>query len=1258
MSEINNEQSQTISFDAIKIGLASPEKIREWSRGEVTKPETINYRTLKPERDGLYCEKIFGPSKDWECHCGKYKKIRYKGVICDRCGVEVTKSSVRRERMGHIELAAPVSHIWYFKGIPSRMGLILDLTPRVLEKVLYFASYIVLDPLETDLEYKQVLSEKEYQDNIEKWGRHFRVGMGAEAIKELLEAIDLEKECEELSAELKNENTKGQKRAKIVKRLEVVESFRASGNRPEWMIMDTIPVLPPDLRPMVQLDGGRFATSDLNDLYRRIINRNNRLKRLLELGAPDIIVRNEKRMLQEAVDALIDNGRRGRPVTGPGNRALKSLSDMLKGKSGRFRQNLLGKRVDYSGRSVIVVGPELKIYQCGLPKEMAIELFKPFVMKELVSRQISQNIKHAKKLVEKLDQSVWDVLEEVIKEHPVMLNRAPTLHRLGIQAFEPILVEGKAIKLHPLVCTAFNADFDGDQMAVHLPLSVEAQAECRFLLLSPNNLLKPSDGGPVAVPSQDMVLGIYYLTQERPGALGEGKYFKNVNEAILAYENKACTLHSRIKVRVTKTLPDGRQITGNVESTLGRFIFNEILPQDLEFVDRSKEENLLLLEVDFHVGKKGLKQILEKVINIHGATKTAEVLDSIKAMGYKYSTRAAMTVSISDMTVPAEKAQMLEEAQKTVDRITMNFRRGLMTDEERYKAVVETWKETDDKLTEKLISGLDKYNNIFMMADSGARGSNQQIKQLAGMRGLMADTTGRTIELPIKSNFREGLDVLEYFMSAHGARKGMSDTALRTADSGYLTRRMVDVCQELIIKENDCCEGKDFIPGMEVAAFMDGKETIEGLKDRITGRYSCEDIKDRDGNILVKRNHMITPSRAARILSKGVDEKGDPIEKVKIRNILCCKSHVGICAKCYGANMATGEAVQIGEAVGIIAAQSIGEPGTQLTMRTFHSGGVAGDDITQGLPRVEELFEARKPKGLAIIAEFGGVATIKDTKKKREIIVSDGINEKTYLIPYGSRMKVSDGQEIEAGDELTEGSVNPHDLLEIKKIGAVQNYLLREVQRVYRLQGVDIADKHIEVIVRQMLKKKRIETSGDTDFLPGTLVDGLELEDINEQLIAEGKQPAESKDVILGITKAALATNSFLSAASFQETTKVLTEAAIKGKIDPLIGLKENVIIGKLIPAGTGMRRYRNVKLDNDVNLDTVLDFDDRMDLEDPMELAEEPVVSDNAMPESGSVSELGNTPDLNNMPELSAMQKMSDRSGMVPKEMIQPVLQ
>ena len=1211
MSETKQEVYQPMTFDAIKIGLASPEKIREWSRGEVTKPETINYRTLKPEKDGLYCERIFGPSKDWECHCGKYKKIRYKGVVCDRCGVEVTKSSVRRERMGHIELAAPVSHIWYFKGIPSRMGLILDLSPRVLEKVLYFASYIVLDAGETDLEYKQVLSEKEYQDARETWGNKFRVGMGAEAIKELLQAIDLEKEAAELKTGLKESS--GQKRARIIKRLEVVEAFRESGNQPEWMIMDAIPVIPPDLRPMVQLDGGRFATSDLNDLYRRIINRNNRLKRLLELGAPDIIVRNEKRMLQEAVDALIDNGRRGRPVTGPGNRALKSLSDMLKGKSGRFRQNLLGKRVDYSGRSVIVVGPELKIYQCGLPKEMAIELFKPFVMKELVSRGISQNIKNAKKLVERLDTQVWDVLEEVIKEHPVMLNRAPTLHRLGIQAFEPILVAGKAIKLHPLVCTAFNADFDGDQMAVHLPLSVEAQAECRFLLLSPNNLLKPSDGGPVAVPSQDMVLGIYYLTQERPGAIGEGKFFKSVNEAILAYENGVCTLHSRIKVRVTKKNAAGEEISGTVESTLGRFLFNEILPQDLGYVDRSKEENFLLPEVDFHVGKKQLKQILEKVINTHGASKTAEVLDLIKATGYKYSTRAAMTVSISDMTVPAQKPQMLAEAQATVDKISQNFRRGLITEEERYRAVVETWNETDKELTDVLLAGLDKYNNIFMMADSGARGSNQQIKQLAGMRGLMADTTGRTIELPIKSNFREGLDVLEYFMSAHGARKGLSDTALRTADSGYLTRRMVDVSQDLIIREVDCMEGAETIPGMTVKAFMDGKETIESLKDRITGRYSCEDIKDRDGNVIVKRNHMITPSRAAKILSVGVDEKGEPIESVKIRTILTCRSHIGICAKCYGANMATGEAVQVGEAVGIIAAQSIGEPGTQLTMRTFHTGGVAGDDITQGLPRVEELFEARKPKGLAIIAEFGGVATIKDTKKKREVVITN--NEtgetKTYLIPYGSRIKVMDGAVLEAGDELTEGSVNPHDLLKIKGIRAVQDYMLREVQRVYRLQGVDISDKHIEVIVRQMLKKVRIENNGDTDFLPGTLVDVLDYEDINEKLIAEGKEPAEGKQVMLGITKAALATNSFLSAASFQETTKVLTEAAIKGKVDPLIGLKENVIIGKLIPAGTGMKRYRNVKLSTDDKLagtiggDDVIDFDEDVNPDEEIVLEE-----------------------------------------------------
>ena len=1179
---VSNEAYQPMTFDAIKIGLASPEKIRQWSHGEVKKPETINYRTLKPEKDGLYCEKIFGPSKDWECHCGKYKKIRYKGVVCDRCGVEVTKSSVRRERMGHIELAAPVSHIWYFKGIPSRMGLILDMTPRNLEKVLYFASYVVLDKGSTTLENKQVLSEKEYQEECKNFGEDsFRVGMGAEAIMELLQAIDLETEAVQLKKDLKTSS--GQKRARIIKRLEVVEAFRSSGNKPEWMIMTVIPVIPPDIRPMVQLDGGRFATSDLNDLYRRIINRNNRLKRLLELGAPDIIVRNEKRMLQEAVDALIDNGRRGRPVTGPGNRALKSLSDMLKGKQGRFRQNLLGKRVDYSGRSVIVVGPELKLYQCGLPKEMAIELFKPFVMKELVSRGIAHNIKSAKKMVERLQTEVWDVLEDVIKEHPVMLNRAPTLHRLGIQAFEPILVEGKAIKLHPLVCTAFNADFDGDQMAVHLPLSQEAQAECRFLLLSPNNLLKPSDGGPVAVPSQDMVLGIYYLTQERPGNKGEGKFFKSVNEAILAYENQVITLQSKILVRCSKIMPDGSTFTGNVQSTLGRFLFNEILPQDLGFVDRSIPGNELLLEVDFLVGKKQLKQILEKVINTHGATKTAEVLDSIKAMGYKYSTRAAMTVSISDMTVPPQKPEMIKAAQDTVDKITKNYKRGLITEEERYKEVVDTWKKTDDELTHALLSGLDKYNNIFMMADSGARGSDKQIKQLAGMRGLMADTTGHTIELPIKSNFREGLDVLEYFMSAHGARKGLSDTALRTADSGYLTRRLVDVSQDLIVREMDCCENRAEISGMYVKGFMDGKEEIESLQDRITGRFSCETIKNKEGEVLVKANHMITPKRAARIMKEGVDNiTGGAVEQVKIRTILSCKCKVGVCAKCYGANMATGEPVQVGESIGIIAAQSIGEPGTQLTMRTFHTGGVAGGDITQGLPRVEELFEARKPKGLAVITEIKGVATINDTKKKREIIVTDPEtgDSKTYLIPYGSRIKIMDGQVMEAGDELTEGSVNPHDILRIKGVRAVQDYMIREVQRVYRLQGVEINDKHIEVIVHQMLKKIRIEDNGDSEFLPGTLVDFLEYEEVNEKLEAEGLRPAIGKQGMLGITKASLATDSFLSAASFQETTKVLTEAAIKGKVDHLIGLKENVIIGKLIPAGTGMKCYSDVELD------------------------------------------------------------------------------
>ena len=1262
MPETNNKDTnQAMQFDAIQIGLASPEKIREWSHGEVKKPETINYRTLKPEKDGLFCEKIFGPTKDWECHCGKYKKIRYKGVVCDRCGVEITKSSVRRERMGHIELAAPVSHIWYFKGIPSRMGLILDLSPRVLERVLYFASYIVLDSGETNLSYKQILTEAEYQEACDTYGRSaFRVGMGAESIRELLEAIDLEKDSAELKAEL--ENATGQKRARIIKRLEVVEAFRESGNKPEWMIMTVIPVIPPDLRPMVQLDGGRFATSDLNDLYRRIINRNNRLRRLLDLGAPDIIVRNEKRMLQEAVDALIDNGRRGRPVTGPGNRALKSLSDMLKGKGGRFRQNLLGKRVDYSGRSVICVEPKLKIYQCGLPKEMAIELFKPFVMKELAANGTAHNIKSAKKMVERLQPEVWDVLEDVIKEHPVMLNRAPTLHRLGIQAFEPILVEGKAIKLHPLVCTAFNADFDGDQMAVHLPLTAEAQAECRFMLLSPNNLLKPSDGGLVAVPSQDMILGVYYLTMRKladkkndPEAVANvssdkvytdieelkklttpdpetgkaelglydliwfedvtdgnrrvlcepidllGRYYGSANLAMLAYENKEITLHQNIYVYRTVTLADGTEKSGFVETTVGLLIFNENIPQDLGFVDRSNPDNVLRYEVDFHVGKKQIKQILEKVINTHGATTTAEVLDNVKAMGYKYSTQAAMTVSISDMTVPPQKPQMIEDAQNTVDKITRQYKRGLITDEERYKEVVETWKETDDELTKALLQGLDKYNNIFMMADSGARGSDKQIKQLAGMRGLMADTTGRTIELPIKSCFREGLDVLEYFMSAHGARKGLSDTALRTADSGYLTRRLVDVSQHMIVRESDCCAGTGReIPGMVVKAFMEGREEIESLQERITGRFSCNTICDKDGNVIVKANHMITPKRAANVMSEGVDENGNPITQVKIRTVLTCRSHMGVCAKCYGANLATGQAVQVGEAIGIIAAQSIGEPGTQLTMRTFHTGGVAGGDITQGLPRVEEIFEARKPKGLAIITEFGGVATIKDTKKKREVIVTNNETGETkaYLIPYGSRIKIVDGATLEAGDELTEGSVNPHDILKIKGVRAVQDYMLREVQRVYRLQGVEINDKHIEVIVRQCLQKIRVEEAGDSDLLPGSMVDALDFLELNEKLEEEGKELAVGSQVLLGITKASLATNSFLSAASFQETTKVLTEAAIKGKIDPLIGMKENVIIGKLIPAGTGMKIYRDIKLDTDIDEEETLDFDDFSDYE------------------------------------------------------------
>ncbi|MDD6381544.1 MAG: DNA-directed RNA polymerase subunit beta' [Lachnospiraceae bacterium] len=1197
--------NQSTAFDAIKIGLASPEQIREWSHGEVKKPETINYRTLKPEKDGLFCEKIFGPTKDWECHCGKYKKIRYKGVVCDRCGVEVTKASVRRERMGHIELAAPVSHIWYFKGIPSRMGLILDLSPRMLERVLYFASYIVLDPKDTPLHKKDVLSEQEYQQYVDQYGEgSFRAGMGAEAIQELLKEIDLDKDAEELTEELKNAS--GQKQARIMKRLEVVEAFRESGNKPEWMILNVLPVIPPDLRPMVQLDGGRFATSDLNDLYRRIINRNNRLRRLLELAAPDIIIRNEKRMLQEAVDALIDNGRRGRAVTGAGNRALKSLSDMLKGKNGRFRQNLLGKRVDYSGRSVIVIGPDLKMYQCGLPKEMAIELFKPFVMRELQRTGIAQNIKNAKKMVEKQDDPrVWDVLEDVIKEHPVMLNRAPTLHRLGIQAFEPILVEGKAIRLHPMVCAAFNADFDGDQMAVHLPLTQEAQAECRFMLLSPNNLLKPSDGGVVAVPGQDIVLGIYYMTQERPGSLGEGKVFKSYNEALLAHENGGLDYHARIKVRVTKTMPDGRTLSGLVESTLGRFMFNEIIPQDLGFVDRSIPGNELLLEYDKLVKKGDQKAILEKVMNIHGATKTAEVLDDLKAMGYKYCTLSAMSVSVSDMTVPAQKPQLIEDAENKVDYIRRQYRKGKLTNEERYKSVIAIWNEMDDTLTKDLLDGLDDYNEIHMMADSGARGSDKQIKQLAGMKGLMADTTGHTIEMPIKSNYREGLDVLEYFMSAHGARKGMSDTALRTADSGYLTRRMVDVSQELIIKEQDCNDGKDRdIPGKYVYRFAIGEdedgdengeggkkaEVIENLQDRLTGRYSCETICDADGNVIVKANHMITPKRAWDIVNKGVDADGNPIQKVKIRTILTCRCKNGICAKCYGANMATGQPVQVGEAVGIIAAQSIGEPGTQLTMRTFHTGGVAGNDITQGLPRVEELFEARRPKGMATITEIDGTVRFKEEKRGQEIDIVGHVDKdgepqvKTYSITYGSHIIVEEGQRVKAGDPLTAGSINPHDLLDVKGIDAVQDYILQEVQSVYRRQGVDIADKHIEVIVRQMMRKVRVTASGDSRFLPGSQVDFLEFEDENEQLEAEGKEPATGERVLLGITKAALATDSFLSAASFQETTKVLTDAAIKGKVDHLQGLKENVIIGKLIPAGTGMKRYRNIKLNTDYN--------------------------------------------------------------------------
>ena len=1174
MSASNIHQEQAITFDSIKIGLASPQKVREWSRGEVKKPETINYRTLKPEREGLFCERIFGPNKDWECHCGKYKRIRYKGVVCDRCGVEVTKSKVRRERMGHIELAAPVSHVWYFRGIPSRMGLVLAMSPRSLEKVLYFASYVVLDPGNTTLQYKQLLSEKEYRDALEKFeGIAFRVGMGAEAIKELLEALDLEAEAEELRQGLRD--AAGQKRVRYIKKLEVVESFRHSGNQPHWMILEAIPVIPPDLRPMVQLDGGRFATSDLNDLYRRVINRNNRLKRLLDLGAPDIIVRNEKRMLQEAVDALIDNGRRGRPVTGPGNRALKSLSDLLKGKQGRFRQNLLGKRVDYSGRSVIVVGPNLKIYQCGLPKEMAIELFKPFVMKKLVEAGYAHNIKSAKRMVERLQPEVWDVLEEVIKEHPVMLNRAPTLHRLGIQAFEPVLVEGRALKLHPLVCTAFNADFDGDQMPVHVPLSVEAQAECRFLLLAPNNLLKPSDGAPVTVPSQDMVLGIYYLTIAKDGEEGEGKTFLDENEAIIAYENKVVSLHAKVNIRRVIKI-DKETHTRIIPTTVGRVLFNEAIPQDIGFVDRSIFENKFVYEVDYLCDKKALSRIISRCINRYGSIETSIVLDRIKHLGFKFSTIGALTASVYDMEIPGVKAQYVGEAEENVENIHKMFRRGLMTDEERHYKVIEAWNRANDKIAEALIKGLGRYNPIFMMANSGARGSNNQIKQLAGMRGLMASPSGGILEIPIKSNFREGLSVLEYFISAHGARKGLADTALRTADSGYLTRRLVDVSQDIVIREWDCVDAGSDKPGLWVSAFKDGEEIIEPLVDRIRGRWSIEEVCDpHSGEVIAGADTLIGPDQAERIEKCGID-------KVLIRTILTCRSRVGLCSKCYGANMSSGRAVRIGEAVGIIAAQSIGEPGTQLTMRTFQTGGIAiSEDITQGLPRVEEIFEARKPKGLAIIAEFGGKVQVSDTKKKREVVV---INEETgeakeYLIPYGSRIKVYNGDKIEPGDELTEGSVYPHDILKIKGLRGVQDYMLQEVQRVYRLQGVDINDKHIEVIVRQMLKRVKVEESNDTDLLTGSLTDWLEFEDVNAKVLDKGLEPAIGTRVLLGITKASLATDSFLSAASFQETTRVLTEAAIKGKVDPLVGLKENVIIGKLIPAGTGMQAYRGIDI-------------------------------------------------------------------------------
>lgn len=1167
-------------FESIKIGLASPDQVREWSYGEVKKPETINYRTLKPERDGLFCERIFGPQKDWECHCGKYKRLRFKGKVCDKCGVEVTRAKVRRERMGHIELAAPVSHIWYFKGIPSKMGLLLDISPRRLEEVIYFAKYIVIDPGTTPLEKGQLLTEAEHMDMREKYDEQFTAGMGAESVKALLTELDLDK----LSAELKEllETATGQKRVRYLKRLEVVEAFRQSGNSPDWMILDVVPVIPPDIRPMVQLDGGRFATSDLNDLYRRVINRNNRLKRLLELAAPDIIVRNEKRMLQEAVDALIDNGRRGRPVTGPNNRPLKSLSDMLKGKQGRFRQNLLGKRVDYSGRSVIVVGPELKMFQCGLPKEMALELFKPFVMKRLVETGQSNNIKSARKMVERAREEVWDALEIVIKDHPVLLNRAPTLHRLGIQAFEPVLVEGRALKLHPLVCTAYNADFDGDQMAVHVPLSAEAQSEARFLMLAANNILKPSDGRPVAVPTQDMVLGSYYLTLCKDGEIGEGKVFKDVNEALMAYNEKVISLHAKVKIRMTKCVGD-TDVSKIIETTIGRVIFNQNIPQDLGYVDRTNSENQFALEVDFLVKKKQLGDIIDRCIRVHGTAKTAEVLDMVKALGFKFSTRGAITVAVVDAVIPPQKKQYLEEAEANIEDINDQFQMGLISNEERSKLVLRTWEKTTNRVTDALQANLDQYNPIYMMADSGARGSINQIRQLAGMRGLIANTSGKTIEVPIRANYREGLNILEYFNSSRGARKGLADTALRTADSGYLTRRLVDVSQDVIIRQDDCGTEN----GIDVYAITEGKELIEPFKDRLIGRYLLEDfIDEKTGEVIVSKDKLMGVPETEKIIAAGV-------ERIKIRSILTCESKQGVCTKCYGSNLATGNPVAIGEAVGVIAAQSIGEPGTQLTMRTFHTGGIASaEDITQGLPRIEELFEARKPKNSAVIAEISGKVRIEEIKRTRHIfITNEEGEEKSYPIPYGYRIKVYDGDSVVKGEALTEGSVNPHDVLAVKGEQEVQNYLNSEVQKVYRMQGVDINDKHIEVIVRQMMRKVRVTEAGSTTMLPGALADRSEIEKINREInerISAGElglKPCEFAAILLGITKASLATDSFLSAASFQETTRVLTEAAIKGKVDPLVGLKENVIIGKLVPAGTGMNCYRNVevvKIDED----------------------------------------------------------------------------